>query len=109
MIVCKGIALSCSEIPIPSDNVKAIIGMLVNPNNMVTIKLNRQLIKINLSKCFSTTLEYFIQYILPMISHKKKEPLINPHHSSPTCSASLTYTYRIAAIQRSEERRVGKE
>src|SRR5699024_10802783 len=99
MTVCKGIALNCSETPIPSDNMKAIIGTLVTPNNMVTIKLNRQLINIKLPRFLSTTLEYLIQYILPMINPKKKEPLINPHLSSPTCSASLTNTYKIAAIQ----------
>src|SRR5699024_6637969 len=37
--------------------------------------------------------------MLPIINPKKKEPLIKPHHSSLTCSASLTNTYKMAAIQ----------
>src|SRR5699024_6862907 len=99
IIVCSGIVLTCSEIPITSDINRAIIGMLVIPNSIVTIKLNNELIKISLLRFFSTTIEYFIQYMLPTINPKKKVPLINPYHSSPTCSASLTNTYKIAAIQ----------
>src|SRR5690625_5561913 len=30
---------------------------------------------------------------------KKKDPLMKPHHFSSTCNASLTNTYKIAAIQ----------
>src|SRR5699024_7411090 len=73
--------------------------MLVIPNSIVTIKLNNELIKISLLRFFSTTIEYFIQYMLPTINPKKKVQLINTHHSSPTSSASLTNTYKIAAIQ----------
>src|SRR5690625_970373 len=74
------------------------MGALVNPNSIVTIKLNKELIKISLPRFFSTKVGYFIQYMLPTINPKKKEPLTKPHHSSPTCSALLTNTYKIAAI-----------
>src|SRR5690625_5489086 len=98
MIVCKGIDLICSNSPIPSDSNKAVIGMLVMPKSIVTIKLNKVLIKINSLSFFSSKVEYLTQNILPTINSKKKKPLIKPHHYSPTMSDTLKHNYKIKTI-----------
>lgn len=97
--VCCGISLICPNSPIHSDRNKAKIGMLFKLNKMVTRKLAKKPVKIKAPILLSTKEEYLMQYTLPKIKPKKKLPLMNPHHCSPTCKASLTNIKSIAAIQ----------
>ncbi len=96
--VCCGIFFSWLKIPTRTDKKSAIAGTLFNPNSTVAALLKIAPVKMKRLRLFSIHCVNRRQIRLPMIKPIKNDPLIKPHHCSSAASASLTKTYKIAAI-----------